>query len=72
METVSKIRMAKNEVNRTLLCNVTNNSTLFHEKISELISKTPTGNLRNTYTELNILFQNIESNYENLIKLYQI
>lgn len=72
METVNEIRTAKNKVNRTLFYNVTNNSTLFNEKINELISKTPTGDLRNTYTELNILFQNIESDYENLIELNQI
>lgn len=72
MKTVSEIRLAKNEINRSLFFKVNNNSDLFKHKMNELISKTPTGDLRNTYTELNILFQNIESDYESLIKLYQI
>ncbi len=40
----------------------------FRSKISLLIAKTPTSELRNEYTDINILFEQILDNYSFLLK----
>lgn len=72
MNDISKIRMAKNELNRSLNMDILRKNEQFSKEINELILKTPTGDLRNTYTNLNILFESMKGDYESLIKLHQI
>jgi len=72
MKTVSEIRSAKNAVNRTLFYNKSEKEGQFRKEINELILKTPTGQLRDTYTNLNILVLSMINDYEDLIKLHQI
>ena len=64
--------MAKNELNRSLNMDILRKNEQFSKEINELILKTPTGDLRNTYTNLNILFESMKGDYESLIKLHQI
>lgn len=72
MNNIGEIRIAKNNLNRSLNMNILNNNNSFEEKLDKLILKTPTGDLRNIYTELNILYETIKGDYETLIKLHQI
>ena len=41
----------------------------FRNKINKLISTTPTGELRNELTDISILFENLNSNYENQLQI---
>lgn len=67
--TVNEIIAARKRARHNILIENYTNTNLFREKLINLIHSTPTGDLRNTYTELSILFESILNNNKDLTDL---